>query len=135
MLVRRQGLALELPFLDRDLVELALGLPNSIAQASGWNKGILRRVSELMLPASIAWRTTRTRFDSLFSMERLAGVLPPSAESWRLVQSSIVDPAGLDKLLEGCHIEWESRGTVVRLCCVELFLKSKTIKASGCSAA
>ena len=133
MMARRQGLSLELPFLDRDVVELVLSLPNAVAQASGWNKGLLRRVSDGMLPASIAWRTTRTRFDSLFSTERLARVLPASAEAWNLVQSSVLDPRGLDRIVTGSHNKWDSRGTLVRLYCTELFLDSVT--APGCSGA
>ena len=129
MLVRRLGLSHEIPFLDRDLVELVLSLPNSVAQASGWNKGLLRRVSSSMLPASIAWRTTRTQFDSLFSVDLMARALPASVASWRLVQNMFVDPNGLDRLATAAHNEWESRGRLIQLWCVELFVRS--VGASG----
>lgn len=53
------SLELRVPFLDRQIVELAARIPGSMMMRRGMEKYILRRALEPLLPRSITWRRKR----------------------------------------------------------------------------
>ncbi len=48
-----------LPFLDRRLVEFCLALPTSQKLHQGWNRFVLRRAMDGVLPPQVQWRTDK----------------------------------------------------------------------------
>jgi asparagine synthase (glutamine-hydrolysing) len=48
-----------LPFLDYDLVDFVAGLPERAIVADGWQKLILRRAGEGLVPARVLWRADK----------------------------------------------------------------------------
>jgi asparagine synthase (glutamine-hydrolysing) len=48
-----------LPFLDNDLVEFVAGLPDRAIVADGWQKLILRRAGEGLVPSRVLWRADK----------------------------------------------------------------------------
>ena len=124
MLARTLGLSFEAPFFDRDVLDFLLTLPNSITQAGGWDKGLLRRLAGGLLPPSVAWRNDRTSFEALFPMIQLSSLIPQAGKRWLLTELGLTEPAALDKLVENAHIEWDSRVAVAHLSCAELFVRS-----------
>jgi asparagine synthase (glutamine-hydrolysing) len=53
-----------LPFLDYRIVEKALGIHCEKKIYKGWTKHLLRKLSEKILPAEIAWRKSKLGFNS-----------------------------------------------------------------------
>lgn len=51
-----------LPFLDVDLVDFCLGLPDEAFVGDGWQKLILRRAGEGLLPPEIQWRAEKVGY-------------------------------------------------------------------------
>ncbi len=58
----RHSVEARVPFLDHELVELALSIPLSLKQRDGWLKYVLRRAMERELPASVTWRKNKLGF-------------------------------------------------------------------------
>ena len=52
-----------LPFLDYQLVQVALSIKNRFKIKDGWTKSILRKGCEDILPASVAWRPRKISFE------------------------------------------------------------------------
>jgi asparagine synthase (glutamine-hydrolysing) len=52
-----------LPFLSHELVEFLFTLPPEYKIRNGWTKWILRKATENMLPAEIAWRKDKVGFE------------------------------------------------------------------------
>jgi asparagine synthase (glutamine-hydrolysing) len=48
-----------LPFLDHDLVDFVAGLPERALVADGWQKLILRRAGEGLVPSQVLWRADK----------------------------------------------------------------------------
>lgn len=86
-LAARAGVELEHPFLDMDVVELLIGLPNRLRYSPDLGKPLLRRVAEPLLPRRLVWRrgaaegstffirvanAQRTDVDALFATSELA---------------------------------------------------------------
>jgi asparagine synthase (glutamine-hydrolysing) len=53
------SLEVRVPFLDKDIIELAAGIPGSLMMRRGVEKYILRRAVDPLLPSSIVWRRKR----------------------------------------------------------------------------
>jgi len=53
------GRETRLPFLDYDLVDFVAGLPERALVGDGWQKLILRRAGEGLLPKEVAWRADK----------------------------------------------------------------------------
>lgn len=51
-----------LPFLDYDLVDYCLTLPDSLYINDGWQKIILREATEGIIPEEIRWRTDKVGY-------------------------------------------------------------------------
>lgn len=60
----RFGVEARLPFLDRDLVEMALALPGESKFRDGWTKWPLRRCMSGLLPKEVAWRRWKIGFEA-----------------------------------------------------------------------
>lgn len=51
-----------LPYLDYELVDFCLSLPDSLLVRRGWQKWILREAAGLSIPAAIRWRTDKVGY-------------------------------------------------------------------------
>ncbi|HOM06191.1 MAG TPA: asparagine synthase (glutamine-hydrolyzing) [Syntrophales bacterium] len=60
----RHGVESRLPFLDYRLVELSLSLPNDYKIREGWTKYILRKATQDIVPAEVAWRRHKVGFNA-----------------------------------------------------------------------
>jgi asparagine synthase (glutamine-hydrolysing) len=56
------GRELRFPFLDHDLVEWCIGLPDDLLARDGWLKRILRDATAGVLPRAIRWRVDKVGF-------------------------------------------------------------------------
>lgn len=83
------GLEARVPFLDHELVELAMRLPHDLKMRGLRRKVVLRRAMRHRLPALVLRRTKRG-FNAPVS-DWLRGALRPVAEELFAVPSSIVD--------------------------------------------
>jgi asparagine synthase (glutamine-hydrolysing) len=60
----RHSIETRLPFLDYNLVELAISLPINLKIKEGWTKVILRKAIDGVLPDEIVWRKNKFGFES-----------------------------------------------------------------------
>ncbi|HEV3415272.1 MAG TPA: asparagine synthase-related protein, partial [Pirellulales bacterium] len=96
------------PFLDHQLIELALSFAPETLYAHGWIKEPLRRGLEGMLPESILRRRTKFGFETPQS-EWLRGPLRPLLESWVASDAPIWTYADRDKVRALCDEVWTRR--------------------------
>jgi asparagine synthase (glutamine-hydrolysing) len=61
------------PFFDKRVVEFCYGIPAEQKFQSGWNRLILRRSMENILPKSIQWRPRKRFFGSVFKNNFIRG--------------------------------------------------------------
>jgi asparagine synthase (glutamine-hydrolysing) len=93
-----------LPFLDRDLVDFCLGLPDEAFVAEGWQKLILRRAGEGVLPPAIQWRADKVGY--VAPQDRwLRGPLRGWAEE-RLFEGRLADVPGYSR--EQLSTSWQA---------------------------
>jgi len=59
----RNSVESRLPFLDYQLVQVALSIKNPFKIKDGWTKFVLRKGCEDILPAGVAWRTRKISFE------------------------------------------------------------------------
>ena len=59
----RNSVESRLPFLDYQLVRVALSVNNSYKMRDGWTKSILRKGCDDLLPPEIAWRIRKICFE------------------------------------------------------------------------
>jgi asparagine synthase (glutamine-hydrolysing) len=93
------------PFLDHQLIELALSFAPETLYAHGWIKEPLRRGLEGMLPQSILRRRTKFGFETPQS-DWLRGPLRSVLESWVKSDAPIWNYAERDKVRELCREVW-----------------------------
>ena len=74
-----------MPFLDHNLVDLALSTPTELLFKDGWSKWPLRRLLSDTMPESIAWRTWKIGFEA-----PRTSFDPHDSESRRLIRDSEV---------------------------------------------
>jgi asparagine synthase (glutamine-hydrolysing) len=96
------------PFLDHQLIELALSFAPETLYARGWIKEPLRRGLEGILPESILRRRTKFGFETPQS-EWLRGPLRPLLESWVKNDTPIWSYAKRDKVRALCDEVWTRR--------------------------
>lgn len=67
------GIESRLPFLDYQLVEFSLSLPENLKMKSGWSKYLLRKAMTAKVPDSITWRKQKIGFEApeMLWMDRL----------------------------------------------------------------
>jgi len=123
MLARRRGLLLGTPFLDRDVMELALCLPNHVMQSGGWPKGLLRKAASTLLPSQVVWREGRTSFDSLFTVGEITRAVGSPMGRWSLYEAGLLVGGALDNIVEKAHTQWDYRSLLARLASAELFVR------------
>ena len=93
-----------LPFLDYDLVDFVLGLPDDRLVAEGWQKVVLRRASAGLVPAAVAWRADKVGYAAPLDVW-LRGPLHDWARD-RLFSGPVTHVEGYDRAtVEG---QWES---------------------------
>lgn len=56
------------PFMDRRLLEFCLAIPPDQQLNGGWDRIVMRRAMESILPPEIQWRRNKTFFDSNFKL-------------------------------------------------------------------
>ncbi len=59
------------PFMDRRLLEFCLALPPEQQLFNGWDRIVMRRAMEGILPPEIQWRRNKTFFDANFNLNLL----------------------------------------------------------------
>lgn len=60
----RFSIETRVPFVDFNVIELAISLPFSYKVKEGWSKFILRKTAEKKLPAEIVWRKDKIGFEA-----------------------------------------------------------------------
>ncbi len=83
-----------LPYLDYDLVDFTISLPDSALIRNGWQKHVLRKAAEGVIPPSIQWRADKVGFAAPLDVW-LRGPLRDWAYE-RLFSGSIVELDGYD---------------------------------------
>jgi asparagine synthase (glutamine-hydrolysing) len=95
----RNGMAFSreprLPYLDYDLVDFTIALSDSALIRNGWQKHVLRRAGEGILPPSIQWRADKVGFAAPLD-EWLRGPLREWARE-RLFSGAITEIDGYDR--------------------------------------
>jgi asparagine synthase (glutamine-hydrolysing) len=56
------------PFFDRRLIEFCLSLPGDQKLADGWNRVVMRRAMEGLLPDEIRWRRSKQNLTANFNL-------------------------------------------------------------------
>ena len=83
------------PFLDHDLVDWCIGLPDRAYVSNGWQKWILRSAAEGFLPTEIQWRGDKVGYAAPLDLW-LRGPLSAWAQD-RLFDQSLADVPGYDE--------------------------------------
>lgn len=99
------GAMARFPYLDARVVDLFLSLPPALRYDPEWQKILLRRVAARHLPASIAWRRTKTVFGD-FYRHSVYAIEPTVREVFAksaLEQLGIARPGRLLALLESAR--------------------------------
>lgn len=89
------GVETRFPFLDYELVDWAIGLPNDIMFADGWQKHVLRSAAEGFIPDDVRWRPDKVGFAAPTDLWMRAGMKDWMAD--RLFQRSLADVPGYDR--------------------------------------
>ena len=84
---------LRLPFLEHELVEFCISLPDQFKVSKGWTKILMRETYKELLPTEICWRTDKVGFEAPQSewMNTPAMKNAVKAAEADLVQSGIVN--------------------------------------------
>ena len=86
-----------LPFLDYDLVDFCISLPDAYYIRNGWQKWILRESSRNIIPDKICWRADKVGYAA-----PLDHWLRDELKEWayeRITDSSLIDVSAYDKKL------------------------------------
>lgn len=97
------------PFLDHELIELALSLTPETLYSHGWIKEPLRRGLKGMLPEVILRRRTKSGFETPQS-DWLRGPLRPTFQAWLNGEAPIWEFTDRDRVRRLCHDFWNSPG-------------------------
>ena len=84
-----------LPFLDYDLVDFCLKLPDHFLIRDGWQKWILRKAADRVVPPSISWRADKVGYAAPLDLW-LRGPLKTWAQE-RLYSSRLTTVEGYDR--------------------------------------
>ena len=83
------------PFLDHDLVDWCIGLPDEAFINNGWQKWILRASAEGLLPPAIQWRADKVGYAAPLDVWLRGPLLEWGRE--RLFSGPVVDVEGYDR--------------------------------------
>jgi asparagine synthase (glutamine-hydrolysing) len=112
----RMGIPIEgrSPFLDYRVVNLAMSLPVSYLIRHGWQKWIIRKAFEELLPDEIVWRKPKVGFPIPF--QRFVVTAPPTIRTLlKELRNSYVDLPLFDRLAKdraqnldewSGHVDW-----------------------------
>ncbi len=111
----RMGIPIEgrSPFLDYRVVELALTLPVSYLIRHGWQKWIIRKAFEELLPQEVVWRKPKVGFPIPF--QRFVATSPPTIQTLlKQLRNSYVDLPSFERLTKhrahldewSAHVDW-----------------------------
>ena len=64
--IARAGLAVRYPFWDKRVIEYCLALPAEQKCQGGWNRLVMRRAMNEILPPEVCWRRKKTDFTANF---------------------------------------------------------------------
>ncbi|HKD38422.1 MAG TPA: asparagine synthase (glutamine-hydrolyzing) [Pirellulales bacterium] len=95
------------PFLDHELIELALSFAPETLYSHGWIKEPLRRGLAGMLPEAILRRRTKSGFETPQS-DWLRGQLRPTLEEWLNADAPIWQLTDRSRVTQLCHSFWNS---------------------------
>jgi asparagine synthase (glutamine-hydrolysing) len=84
-----------LPFLDYNLVDFCLRLPDDLLMREGWQKWILRKAATRVVPPSISWRADKVGYAAPLDLW-LRGALKTWAQE-RLYSSRLTTVEGYDR--------------------------------------
>jgi len=83
------------PFLDHDLVDWCIGLPDEAYINNGWQKWILRASAEGLLPPAIQWRADKVGYAAPLDVWLRGPLLEWGRE--RLFSGPVIDVEGYDR--------------------------------------
>lgn len=117
------------PFLDHELIELALSFRPETLYSHGWIKEPIRRGLEGMLPQSILRRRTKSGFETPQS-DWLRGPLRPTLENWLAHDSPIWEFAEREKVRTLASEVWgrKTRGDEAGQSLMRLFLADRWLR-------
>ncbi len=102
------------PFLDYRVVELALTLPVSYLIRHGWQKWIIRKAFQELLPDEVVWRKPKVGFPIPF--QRFVVTSPPTIQTLlKQLRNSYVDLLSFERLAKqraqnpdewSAHVDW-----------------------------
>jgi asparagine synthase (glutamine-hydrolysing) len=95
------------PFLDHELIELALSFAPETLYSHGWIKEPLRRGLSGMLPQAILRRRTKSGFETPQS-DWLRGPLRPTVENWLANDAPIWQHTDRNRVRQLCQGFWKS---------------------------
>jgi asparagine synthase (glutamine-hydrolysing) len=98
------GVESRFPFLDHDLVDWCLKLPDQALIHAGWQKYILRKAFDGRLPAEVSWRVDKVGYAAPQD-EWLRGPLRAWAEA-RVFSRNMQELPGFDK--DGLRRAWDA---------------------------
>lgn len=97
------GIETRYPFWDKRLIEYCLSLPGEQKCRRGWNRVVMRRAMNRILPPEVCWRRDKTDFTpnfieglTNFDKEKFERLLTTAGDQI----GEIFDPTGLKKLCE-----------------------------------
>lgn len=99
-LSEQYGIDFRSPYFDRPLLDLAFSTPPQQLTLNNRQKGLLRRVAQQWLPASITEQNQKTRHDSATSGDMALLSQHRSPTSWQLVANGLLNPDFLSTLLD-----------------------------------
>jgi asparagine synthase (glutamine-hydrolysing) len=112
----RMGIPIEgrSPFLDYRMVELGLALPVSYLIRHGWQKWIIRKAFEKLLPQEVVWRKQKGGFP--IPLRRFVATSPPTIQALlKELRNSYVDLSLFERFAKhraqnldewSAHIDW-----------------------------
>jgi asparagine synthase (glutamine-hydrolysing) len=98
------------PFLDHELVDWCLGLPDHALVEAGWQKAMLRRTAATLLPAEVAWRADKVGYAAPLDLWLRSGLRDWAHE--RLFGGSLDAVPHYDRKLLADQWEAHQRGTL-----------------------
>ena len=120
------GVEIRVPFLDKDLVDLATRLPEHMKQRGDTGKWILKKAMEPFLPADIIYRP-KTGFGAplrSWLQHQLRPLVEDLLSETSLTRRGLFDPAGVQRLLQLDRARRiDGTYTIFSLVCIELWCR------------
>ncbi len=111
------ALEVRVPFWEQEMVELCLSLPSDQKLRDGWNRWVMRRAMQGLLPPGVQWRAAKTNFAPQM-IHGLRAVEAARIETWLEEPGALaewLDVAAVHRLWEELKILPPSGGHVTRV--------------------